>query len=146
MIADMPPALWFSYVYIHGTPSGHHGHVTQRVKLDNSRYKFDKLAHVTNYVFGEGYIACKYRSMVYWERPCGARVGEHVGLDQLLGSGEGLSEDRPLKLIIGELVSCCNFVVLLMPLILRLPYLELLLKVEVGTRSFEYSYIILLNN
>jgi hypothetical protein len=106
LLADLPPALWFSYVYVHGSPAGnHHGHVTQRVKLDNPHFHMEKLAHITNYIFEQGYIAPKFRSMVHWERHCGGRVAEHVLLNELLGHGEGLSEEMPLKLIIGQSLS-----------------------------------------
>jgi len=101
VVEDIPTCLWFHYVYLHGhTP---HPTATQRIKLNE--HNFDSLAHVTNYIFKEGFVAAKYRSVVHWAQPCGKRIGENVCVNVLLLEGEG-TEDKPLRLIIDEIPSC----------------------------------------
>ena len=80
--------------------------MSQRIKLETLFAKHVnanvKLAHVTNHIFSEGFLACKLRSKVYWEGVCGKRVEEHLDLVDLLTSGEGVSEEKTLRLIIGQ--------------------------------------------
>lgn len=96
--ADIPPAIWFSYVYLHN-PTAHI--VTQRIKFDHPEVKFEKLAHISNYIFNEGFLQAKLRSVVYWRGICGKRIEESVRVEDLLAWGEGISEEKPLQLIIG---------------------------------------------
>lgn len=107
VLADVPSALWFSYVYLHNTGTGHI--VAQRVKFETFETKFEKLAHLTNYIFNEGYLAPKLRASVYWEGVCGKRVDENALVNDLLCSGEGISEDQPLRLVIGRFLSDLGF-------------------------------------
>lgn len=101
--ADVPPALWFTYHY---TITGKNG-ATQRVKLDalapfQAGFR-PKLAHVTNHVFAQGFLAAHLRSRVHWEGVCGKPVAEHSDLFDLLCAGEGMCEEKPMKLVIGAL-------------------------------------------
>jgi len=101
VVEDVPTCLWFSYVYLHGhTP---HPAASQRIKL--TEHNFESLAHLTNYIFKEGFVAPKFRSVVHWAQPCGKRVGENVCLNVLLLEGQG-TEDKPLRLVIDELPTC----------------------------------------
>ena len=96
----MPTSFWFSYVYLHGHAASHSA-VTQRIKLNEHPTKFDRLAHITNYIFSQGFLAAKLRPVVHWEKACGARVGENVCINILLMENEGICEDKPLRLVIG---------------------------------------------
>jgi len=101
VVEDIPTCLWFCYVYLHGhTP---HPATTQRLKL--KEHDFDRLAQITNYIFSQGYLAPKYRSVVHWALPCGKRVGENVCVNVLLLENQG-SEDKPLRLVIDAIPSC----------------------------------------
>jgi len=101
VVEDIPTSLWFHYVYLHGhTP---HPTATQRIKLNE--HHFDTLAQVTNYIFREGFVAAKFRSVVHWAQPCGKRIGENVCVNVVLLEGEG-TEEKPLRLIIDQIPSC----------------------------------------
>ena len=98
MIADRPPALWFTYVFLR-TPRAQAA--TQRVKLDAPNLKCERLAHITNYIFAKGYLPANYRSLVHWQGACGKQVNDNAMVEDLLSRGEGVSEDKSLRLIIG---------------------------------------------
>ena len=95
---DIPANLWFSYIYIHNP---HAKVVTQRIKFAGVERRFERLAHVTNYIFAQGFLPSKYRGVVYWQSPCGKRVSEFNVVDEILIAGEGISEEKPLRLVIG---------------------------------------------
>ncbi|TFY77796.1 hypothetical protein EWM64_g6217 [Hericium alpestre] len=80
------------------TPRAHVA--TQRIKLDAPHHKFDRLAHVTNYIFAQGYLPANLRSLVYWRGICGKQIDENAKIEDLLSWGEGVSEDKSLRLII----------------------------------------------
>ncbi|KAL4246587.1 hypothetical protein ABKN59_008460 [Abortiporus biennis] len=118
VIADIPPALWFSYHYAHH-PSG--TDVVQRVKLESllhfhsppcspcsppSVLHSPKLAHLTNYIFHQGYLAPKLRTKVYWQNVCGKNIEEHAEVFEVLSTGEGSSEDKPIRLVIDDHLHC----------------------------------------
>jgi len=96
-IEDLPSTLWFSYVYLH---EAHTQVVTQRVKLPGLRKRFERLGHVTNYIFDQGYLLHKYRPVVHWECPAGKNLAECANVDEILLAGSGVSEEKPLRLII----------------------------------------------
>ncbi|KAH7905451.1 hypothetical protein BJ138DRAFT_1164755 [Hygrophoropsis aurantiaca] len=97
VIADCPPAVWFSYVYTSNTTGNV---VTQRIRLDNPATKFEMIAHLSNYVFSNGYLPAHLRTLVYWKGSCGRRIEEHERLEGLLIAGDGSSEVSPLQLVI----------------------------------------------
>ncbi|KAK2465430.1 hypothetical protein APHAL10511_002784 [Amanita phalloides] len=99
VIEDLPTTLWFSYIYIH---KPHAQIVTQRIKFAGLQKRFEKIANVTNYVFAQGYLPHKYRSVVYWEAPCGKRISEAAIVDEILIAGDGISEGNPLRLVIDD--------------------------------------------
>jgi hypothetical protein len=93
--------LWFTYVHLHNI-SVHP--VTQRVKLvgpPTNPGRLERFANVTNYIFNQGYLASKLRPVVHWEEQCGKRIEEHLRVEELLLTGAGASEDKPLRLVIG---------------------------------------------
>jgi len=107
VVDDVPTVLWFKYVYLHG--HGHHtSHLgaTQRIKLSEDPVKFERLANITNYIFDQGFLAAKFRSVVHWEKSCGSRIGENVCVNVLLLEGQGGCEDKPLRLVIDPTPSC----------------------------------------
>jgi hypothetical protein len=65
-----------------------------------TEHHFDTLGHLTNYIFSQGFVVPKYRSVVHWAQPCGKRVAENVCVNVLLLEGQG-TEEKPLRLIIG---------------------------------------------
>ncbi|KAL1745810.1 hypothetical protein HDZ31DRAFT_35548 [Schizophyllum fasciatum] len=96
VVDDAPTALWFSYHYMnHPTAKA----VAQRVRLTDAPH-IRRLAHVTNHVFAEGYLPAHVRPFVHWQGICGRRIEEHVPVEDLLKWGEGLNEDKALKLIV----------------------------------------------
>ena len=101
--ADIPPAVWFSYHYVHNPGKTV---VTQRIKLDTLHPcqvgVRPKLAHVTNHIFEHDFLAAHFRPRVHWQGICGKRLEEHNDLFELLSYGEGVCEDKAMKLIIGE--------------------------------------------
>ena len=100
---DMPTSFWFRYVYLHGHMTSHPA-VIQRIKLnEHPGLKFDRLAHVTNYIFCQGFLAAKLRPVVHWEKACGIRVEENVCVNIVLMEGEGTCEDKPLRLVVGRI-------------------------------------------
>jgi hypothetical protein len=98
---DIPSALWFTYVYRNnaGTQS-----VTQRVKFVHcpTTPKLERLANVTNYIFKQGYLAANLRPFVHWQGPCGKKIEESIHVQEVLSSGVGTSEEKPLRLFVGE--------------------------------------------
>jgi hypothetical protein len=95
---DVPTDLWFSYIYIHNP---HARVITQRVKFAGLERRFERLAHVTNYIFAQGFLPSKYRAVVHWETPCGRPISEFEIVDEILVAGEGITEENPLRLVIG---------------------------------------------
>ncbi|KAI9443402.1 hypothetical protein H4582DRAFT_1190156 [Lactarius indigo] len=97
VISDIPVAIWVHYEYLHDR----HSHTSvQRIRLDLPHTKFERLAHITNHIFAKGYLPNKVRSAVSWKRASGRHIAENARVDDLLSSGEGVSEDKPLRLVI----------------------------------------------
>ncbi|KIL66747.1 hypothetical protein M378DRAFT_160224 [Amanita muscaria Koide BX008] len=98
-IEDIPSTLWFSYVFLNHP---HSQVVVQRVKLAGVEARFERLAHVTNHVFSQKFLPCKYRSVVHWE--CSGRkpINEFTLINDILATGQGVSEDKPVHLVIDD--------------------------------------------
>lgn len=99
IVQDVPTTFWFTYVYTHNASAPV---VIQRVKLGptEAQSRIELLAHVTNHIFKEGYLAAKLRPTVHWETPCGKKFEEHLRVDEILSWGHGTCEEKPLRLII----------------------------------------------
>jgi len=133
VVQDIPAALWFTYVYKHN-PSA--PVVTQRIKLPvlaaspvgstpttptsgcpmpmpvphphPQPVKMDRLAHVTNYIFSQGFLEPKHRAVVHWEGLCGNKIEEFTTVEEAInGWGIGHCEDKPLRLIIDAAHPTC---------------------------------------
>ncbi|KAF8073986.1 hypothetical protein FPV67DRAFT_1666729 [Lyophyllum atratum] len=104
VVQDVPAALWFKCVYLHNASAPV---VAQRVKLaaSETQGRMEMFANVTNHVFKEGFLAAKLRPVVHWEDACGKKIEEHARVNDVLAWGEGICEDKPLRLIIGAFVS-----------------------------------------
>jgi hypothetical protein len=99
-LADIPAAIWVHYEYLHC--SRPHT-ATQRIRLDLPQMKScERLAHITNHIFAQGYLPCRARSMVSWKGACGKHIEESVKVEDVLSWGEGVCEEKPLRLVIGE--------------------------------------------
>jgi hypothetical protein len=96
---DIPTAVWVNYEYVNG---GHPHTTTQRFRLDSPHFKCERLTHLTNHIFVEGYLPCEARSLVSWKGACGKHVKENAKVEDVLSWGEGLCEEKPLRLVIGE--------------------------------------------
>lgn len=94
----MPQAIWFSYIHPKNAAAPV---VTQRIKF-HAQVKLEKLAHITNHVFGQGYLPANLRPFVRWEGVCGKVIHEHVSVSDLLTWGEGICEDKAIRLVIGK--------------------------------------------
>ena len=105
--------MWFTYVYKHKPAAPV---VMQRIKLPAFPtatdgcpavvpVKMERVAHLTNYIFSQGYVAAKYRTVVHWEGPCGKKIEETTCVEAVLGCGVGGCEEKPLKLVIGRCLS-----------------------------------------
>lgn len=99
-LADIPAAIWVHYEYVRcARPHT----ATQRVRLDLPQMKCcERLAHITNYIFAQGYLPCRARSMVSWKGACGKHIEESVRVEDVLSWGEGVCEEKPIRLVIGE--------------------------------------------
>ena len=87
------------YEYVNGV----HPHTaTQRFRLDSRHLKCERLTHLTNHIFAKGYLPRKARSFVFWKGACGKHVKENTEVEDILSWDEGLSEEKPLHLVIGE--------------------------------------------
>jgi len=62
----------------------------------------ERLAHITNYIFGQGYLPCRVRSMVSWKGSCGKHIEECTKVEDVLSWGEGVCEEKPLRLLVGQ--------------------------------------------
>ncbi|KAI9429741.1 hypothetical protein H4582DRAFT_2072453 [Lactarius indigo] len=99
VISDIPVAIWVHYEYLHDR----HSHTSvQRIRLDLPDNKFERLAHLTNHIFAKGYLPNKVRSAVSWKSASGKHIEENARVDDVLSLGEGVSEDKPLRLVIGR--------------------------------------------
>ena len=65
--------------------------------------KLECLGHVTNYIFTQGYLPCNVRSLVSWKNACGMHIEESEKVEDLLRRGEGTREEKPLRLVVGQL-------------------------------------------
>ena len=97
--ADTPAAIWVHYEYVQ---CGHPHTATQRIRLDVPHFKCERLADLTNHIFTKGYLPCKARCRVSWKRTCGKHVEENSKVEDVLSWGEGVCEEKPLRLVIGE--------------------------------------------
>jgi len=96
---DIPTAIWVHYEYVNGV---HPHNATQRFRLNSPHFRCERLTHLTNYIFAKGYLPCKARSLVSWKGACGKHVKENANVEDVLSWGEGLCEEKPLHLVIGE--------------------------------------------
>ncbi|KAH9969832.1 hypothetical protein BC827DRAFT_37051 [Russula dissimulans] len=97
IIVDVPAAIWVHYEYVYcGRPDT----TTQRFRLDLPDFKCERLAHITNHIFAKGYLPCKARSLVSWKSACGKHVEENTKVEDVLLLGDGVCEDKPLRLVI----------------------------------------------
>jgi len=79
-----------------------HPHTTtQRFRLDSPHFKCEYLTHLTSHIFAMGYLPCKARSLVSWKGACGTHVEVNAKVEDVLSWGEGLCEEKPLRLVIG---------------------------------------------
>ncbi|KAI0260690.1 hypothetical protein BC834DRAFT_899654 [Gloeopeniophorella convolvens] len=97
IITDLPTALWVRYEYVHC--SHRHG-ATQRIRLDLPHLKCERLAHVTNHIFAQGYLPSRARSLVSWKGACGKHIDESARVEDVLAWGEGTCEEKPLRLVV----------------------------------------------
>ena len=95
---DIPTAIWVYYEYVQG---GRSRTATQRIRLDMPHIKCERLGHITNHIFAKGYLPSNARSLVSWKRACGKHVEESVKVEDVLSWGEGVCEEKPLRLAIG---------------------------------------------
>jgi hypothetical protein len=97
---DIPTAIWVHYEYVNGV---HPHSTTQRICLDLPHFRCERrLTHLTNHIFAKGYLPYKARSLVSWKVARGKHVGENTKVEDVLSWGEGLCEEKPLRLVIGE--------------------------------------------
>jgi len=97
IIADTPAAIWVHYEYVQ---CGHPHTATQRIRLDVPHFKCERLADLTNHIFTKGYLPCKARCRVSWKRTCGKHIEENSKVEDVLSWGEGVCEEKPLRLVI----------------------------------------------
>ncbi|KAI0252140.1 hypothetical protein BJV78DRAFT_1281914 [Lactifluus subvellereus] len=101
IIVDIPVAIWVHYEYVH---CGHQYTATQRFRLEMPDFKCERLAHITNYIFAKGYLPSKTRSLVSWKAASGKVIEESAKVEDVLSWGEGVCEEKPLCLVIVELL------------------------------------------
>lgn len=98
---DIPVTIWVHYEYVH---CGHQYTATQRfcLEMPDSDFKCERLAHITNYIFAKGYLPSKARSLVSWRAMSGKVIEESTKVEDVLSWGEGVCEEKPVCLVIGE--------------------------------------------
>lgn len=101
---DVPVAIWVHYEYVRGVNPQT---ATQRIRLDLPHFKCERLAHLTNHIFSKGYLPAKARSLVSWKGVCGKHIEESTKVEDVLAWSEGLCEEKPLRLVIGETPPTC---------------------------------------
>ncbi|KAF8651965.1 hypothetical protein AX16_004608 [Volvariella volvacea WC 439] len=99
VVEDAPTVFWFQYIHAENPTAPA---VTQRIKLNCLPVKLERIAHLTNHIFAQGYLSSHVRPIVHWERSSGKTVDETTYLAEVLSWGEGVSEDKPLRLVIGD--------------------------------------------
>ncbi len=92
-IADIPAAVWVHYDYLHCT----HPHTaTQRIRLDLPQM----ILRIVSLRRGTSRV--RARSMVSWKGACGKHIEESIKVEDVLAWGEGVCEEKPLRLVIGK--------------------------------------------
>jgi hypothetical protein len=91
--------FWFTY---HQNSRSGHPETAQLIDLINCGCKLVDLEDLLDYVFCQGFIDAKYRSVAYWERNDGCRVKSSGLIEQLVKDGVGVCEQTALRLIVGQ--------------------------------------------
>lgn len=75
----------------------------QLIKLEHHEHTLYDLEDVLEYIFSQGFIEAKYRSLTYWERKDGGPVKPSTIVEDLLKQGVGTCQETALRLIIRDI-------------------------------------------
>jgi hypothetical protein len=89
--------LWITY---HQASRAHKQVTAQLVDVSDAAHLFD-LEDVLDYVFQQGFIDAKWRSVTWWEDCSAVRLKACSTVQELLTSGAGSTPETALHLIIG---------------------------------------------
>ena len=96
---DQATDLWITY---HQASRAQKQVTAQLVDVSDAVHLFD-LEDVLDYVFDQGFVDPKWRSVTWWEDNTLARLKTSSTVQGLLGRGTGSTPETALRLIIGEL-------------------------------------------
>lgn len=90
--------IWLTY---HQISRASRPSTAQLIDLACQSQKLTDLEDVLDYIFAEGFVESKYRSVSYWEKNNGEKVKNGLCLEELLSQGVGRTEETALRLVIG---------------------------------------------
>ena len=93
------PELWITY---HQASRTHKQVTAQLLDVSDAAHLFD-LEDVLDYVFQQGFVDAKWRSVTWWEDSTSVRLKACTTVQDLLARGAGSTPETALHLIIGEL-------------------------------------------
>ena len=89
--------LWITY---HQASRAHKQVTAQLVDVSDVAHLFD-LEDVLDYVFQQGFVDCKWRSVTWWEDCSAVRLKACSSVQDLLARGAGGTPETALHLIVG---------------------------------------------
>jgi len=89
--------LWITY---HQTSRAHKQTTAQLIDVSDAAHLFD-LEDVLDYVFEQGFVDPKWRSVAWWEDSTSVRLKAGSIVQDLLAQGAGSTPKAALRLIIG---------------------------------------------
>jgi hypothetical protein len=89
--------LWITY---HQASRAHKQVTAQLVDISDATHLFD-LEDVLDYVFQQGFVDAKWRSVTWWEDSTSTRLKACTTVQDLLARGAGNTSDTSLHLIVG---------------------------------------------
>jgi hypothetical protein len=89
--------LWITY---HQASRAHKQVTAQLVDVSDAAHLFD-LEDVLDYVFQQGFVDSKWRSVTWWEDCAAARLKACSTVQELLVRGAGSTPETALHLIVG---------------------------------------------
>ena len=93
------PELWIAY---HQASRTHKQVTAQLLNVGDVTLLFD-LEDVLDYVFQQGFVDAKWRSVTWWEDSTSVRLKVSTTVQDLLARGAGSTPETALHLIIGML-------------------------------------------
>jgi len=91
--------LWLSY---HQRSRCDKPSASQLIELEFANQKLADLEDVLDHLFAQGFVEAKYRSLTWWEKHEGHKIGGSTVVEELLNSGIGKCPESALRLVIAD--------------------------------------------